>query len=161
MAETVSGLVLAAASSSEPQAIPGLPGLWSTDPAFSVVASDLGLSIEELREKAEDLGIEVEEVEWERAITKDGKELSVPQIRERISDLDDDELSILAGDERKAAASAAKKEIARRAESASGGLVGAVGAEVGGSGLAGGAPVTTALTPGSPPPAIPTTGGAP
>lgn len=122
MAESVTGLVLASAASSEPQSIPGLPGLWSTDPELSVVPADLGLDLSELRSQAEALGFEVEEVEFERdvAVDESGEPLKVSEIEERIESFSDEELNDLLADERKGAVAAAEKEIARRAEAVDG-----------------------------------------
>jgi hypothetical protein len=122
MAETVTGLVLAEASSSEAQAIAGLPGLWSTEPELSVVPADLGLDAEELAHQAVDLGFEVRRVEWEREAVADADEtkLTVSEIEERIESFTDEELDALASDERKGAREAAEAEIARRLDAEGG-----------------------------------------
>lgn len=121
MAESVTGLVLVSAASSEAQAIPGLPGLWSTAPELSVVPADLGLDVDELRAEAEALGFGVEEIEWEREVVEvvevEAKaELTVQQIEEQIEGFSDEDLAALAQDARKGAREAAEAEIARRAE---------------------------------------------
>jgi hypothetical protein len=78
MGESVTGLRLLSAASSEPQAVPGLPGLWSTDPELSVVPADLGLDLAELQAQAEAMGFEVEEVEWERVVEVEADEPELP-----------------------------------------------------------------------------------
>ena len=166
MAESVTGLRLLSAASSEPQAIPGVQGLWSTEAELSVVPADFGLDVGELKAQMEDLGYEVEEVEFERATVEaedvEGGEMKVSEIKERIESFSDEDLQRLSNDSRKQAAAAARKEIERRAEAGGGaqGVVGQVG-DVGG--LPGGVSATattSALTPTPPAPAQPTDGSA-
>lgn len=167
MAESVTGLRLLSAASSEPQAIPGLLGLWSTEAEQSVVPADLGADLADLKAQAEALGFEVEEVEWEREVTAavlgddNDVEMKVSEIRERIEEFDTDTLARLASDSRKGAREAAEAEIERRAEAggASQGVVGQVGAVEGWS-AAPATAGTSALTPASPAPAQPTDGSA-
>lgn len=118
MAETVTGLVLLSAASAEPQSIPGLPGLWSTEAELSVVPADLALGLDDLRAQAEALGLDVEEVEWERATAEDeeGKEMTAAEIKAGIADFSDEDLAALADDDRTTVAAAARAEIERRAE---------------------------------------------
>ena len=117
MAETVTGLVLVSASSSDSQAIAGLPGLWSTEPELSVVPADLGFAVETLADMAYAAGVEVETVEWEReaeAAEVEKAALTVSEIEERIEGFSNEELDALSVDERKGAREAAEAEIARR-----------------------------------------------
>ncbi len=164
MAEKVHGLVLKSAGSSEPQSIPGLPGLWSTVPEMSVVPSDLGMELLDLMALAEEFGVEVEKAEWEREVEIDGRELTVGEVKARAADLTDIELGTLAKDSRKGVRDAAKAEVKRRGEAGGGGLIGQVGGEVGGSGGdvggSGLSPLSSGTTlPGAtPPPPLDTTG---
>lgn len=121
MAENVTGLVLSSAASDEPQAIPGLPGLWATTPELSVVPADHGFDLDELTARAEELGLAVERVEWEREIEDEtGAPLTLDEISERVESFSDEELAQLSADERKGARVIAERETARRAEAAAG-----------------------------------------
>lgn len=64
MGDQVTAFVLAEeAASTEPQSIPGLPGLWSHDPAVAaVIPSALGLRVEDVEAIASEHGIEVKRV---------------------------------------------------------------------------------------------------
>lgn len=61
MADKETGYVLPleAASSSEPQSLPGVPGLWT--PGEAKAASELGLSVGEMREMVSDLNLPLKE----------------------------------------------------------------------------------------------------
>lgn len=122
MAETVTALVLTSAASSEPQSIPGLPGLWSTEAELSVVPADIGYDIGELSALAADLGFEIEEAEYERETVADDDEtkLTVAEIEAGINEFTREELIALTSDDRKGAREAAAARLAELDEEAEG-----------------------------------------
>jgi hypothetical protein len=63
MADKVTALVLAGAASAEPQSIPGLPGLWSTDESLAVHPEDLGMSLRDLTKLLDDNGVDYKRVQ--------------------------------------------------------------------------------------------------
>jgi hypothetical protein len=63
MADKVTALVLAGAASAEPQSIPGVPGLWSTDESFAVHPEDLGMSLRDLTKLLDDNGVDYKRVQ--------------------------------------------------------------------------------------------------
>jgi hypothetical protein len=112
---SVDALVLSEpAASAEPQAIVGLPGLWSHDKAVAaVVPADHGLSVSDVEALAAGLGVSVERVSVERAVETPAE--SARDAISRVPTASPEDLAVLAEDSRKTVAQAAAAEIERRA----------------------------------------------
>lgn len=112
---SVDALVLSdPAVSSEPQAIVGLPGLWSHDKAVAaVVPADHGLTVADVEAIADGLGVSVTRVSVDRPVEKPAE--SARDAISRVPDASPEDLDVLAADPRKTVREAAEAEIERRA----------------------------------------------